>query len=63
MEVASQQFLVDCSGLDFTKMAVLLEYIPESMIGFGFLGPNFLNLSLSVGQNNNTSMTDLAWWC
>ena len=53
--------LVDCSGLDFTKMAVLLEYIAERIIGFGFLGPNFLNLSLNLGQSNNTSRTDLAW--
>ena len=55
--------LVDCSELDFTKMAVLLEYIAERMIGFGFLGPNFFNLSLNLGQSNNTSRTDLVWWC
>jgi hypothetical protein len=42
-------------------MAVLPEYIAKRMIGFGFLGPNFLNLSLNLGQSNNTSRTDLAW--
>ena len=44
--------LVGCSGLDVTNMAVLLEYIAVRMISFGFLGPNFLNLSLNLGQSN-----------